>query len=140
MSFRLASEDTSCNYLDLNITHNKKGWRTAIYDKRTDPKYQQIPFIRYPDIHSLLSHTAKYGVVISQLHRFSRLCSYRIDFIEVLVELLHRLLIKDYDRDIMLRQVRCFLQRHPDLFRALPWNTLYQQVVHRLDRVVSTSI
>lgn len=140
LTLKLTSEDTSCNYLDITITHNKKGWRTAIYDKRTDPKYQQIPFIRYPDIHSLLSHTAKYGVVLSQLHRFSRLCSYRIDFIKSLVELLHRLLLKGYDRDIMLRHVRCFLQRHPHLFGAFPWHKLYQQVVSRLARVVPTSI
>eukprot|EP00899_Mesostigma_viride_P006115 jgi/Mesvir1/15504/Mv26353-RA.1 len=140
LTLKLTSEDTHCNYLDLNITHNKKGWRTAIYDKRKDPKYQQIPFIRYPDIHSLLSHTAKYGVVLSQLHRFSRLCSYRVDFITTLVELLQRLLVKDYDRAIMLRQVRCFLQRHPHLFGAAPWHKLYKQVVDRLDRIVSPHI
>eukprot|EP00899_Mesostigma_viride_P025398 jgi/Mesvir1/6042/Mv25276-RA.1 len=140
LTLKLTSEDTHCNYLDLNITHNKKGWRTAVYDKRKDPKYQQIPFIRYPDIHSLLSHTAKYGVVLSQLHRFSRLCSYRVDFITTLVELLQRLLVKDYDRAIMLRQVRCFLQRHPHLFGAAPWHKLYKQVVDRLDRIVSPHI
>lgn len=140
LTLKLTSEGVSCNYLDLHITHNKKGWRTAIYDKRNDPQYRQIPFIRYPDIHSLLSHTAKYGIVISQLHRYSRLCSSRIDFTKSIAELLHRLLIKDYDRDTMLRQVLCFLQHHPHLFGAFSWNRLYQQTVSQLDRLVYASI
>ncbi len=133
LTLKLTSSGTACNYLDLNVTHNKRGWRTRIYDKRLEPKFSMIKFIRFPAIDSALSDTAKYGVVLSQLHRFSRLCSYKQDFVRETVSLLHALVLKGYDMSIMLHQVKNFLTQRPNVYASFSRSKLHRQIVSFLE-------
>lgn len=128
LTLKRTCSGTSCNYLDLHIFHNRTGWHTRIYDKRLEPQFRMINFIRFPDIDSAISDSAKYGVVISQLHRFSRLCSYRSDFIKEVVSLLYTLVKKGYNRRVMFRQVKAFLLRRPQLYVSFSSRKLYKQI------------
>jgi hypothetical protein len=129
LTLKLTSDSHSCNYLDLSIVHNKRGWRTKIYDKRLEPQFKMIKFIRFPAIDSAISNTAKYGVVLSQLHRFSRLCSHKTDFTNEVANLLHALIRKGYDKQVMLRQVHYFLQQRPQLYASSTRGRLQLQLL-----------
>ena len=67
-----------------------------ITDKRLDDKFKNIDVIRYPAIDSCLSSKAKYGIMDSQMIRFSRRCSKRRDFVYNTSLVIYRLQLKDH--------------------------------------------
>ena len=59
------------DYLDVTIQRDAHGWHCDLYDKR-DAMPSQSGGSRVPNIHTALSEACKYGIVHSQMHRFSR--------------------------------------------------------------------
>ena len=59
------------DYLDFTIQRDAHGWHCDLCDKR-DAMPSQSGGSRVPNIHTALSEACKYGIVHSQMHRFSR--------------------------------------------------------------------
>ena len=64
--------DTEAPYLDLHLSISSK-----IYDKRDDFDFD---IVNFPSLDGVVSRSTSYGVYISQLIRFARVCSHVADF------------------------------------------------------------
>ena len=103
------SNSDCCAFLDLKIFQTPMSLEVDIYDKRLEPEYANLNIIRMPHIFSNISLIAKYGVICSQLFRFSRLCSNKISFIIQSCHLILLLVEKGYSFKKILKKVRSFL-------------------------------
>ena len=110
-----ASSDT-CAFLDLKISQSPLGLEVDIYDKRLQKEYAGLKIIRMPHFSSNISISAKYGVIVSQLFRFSRLYSSKISFITQACNLVLLLLHKGYVFKRVMNKVRSFLNRSKFIF------------------------
>ncbi len=72
--------------------------------------------IRMPHVHSIISMTAKLGVINSQFYRFLRLCSCKKFFVFHLVGLIVFLKAKGYPLKILLERTRGLLIKENFLF------------------------
>ena len=99
------------DYLDITICPSGRGHRltTVLYDKRKHPPLSSQFIVSYPHASSQISDQAKYGVIISQFHRFWRNIMLRANFLfrMTIVAILYH---KGYDMGRMLSQTRrlCF--------------------------------
>jgi hypothetical protein len=139
LSLSLADSGTRVPYMDIALRFSRRrGLYTAIYDKRLDVKYSDIKVIRYPDSVSFLSSEAKYGIVTSQMHRFSRRCTRVVDFCYNVGLVLYRMEQKGYRNTSCYSRVRTFLRRNPQLYgggRSIArWTCLIRRQVTRLSR------
>ena len=105
-----------CAFLDLKIFQTPLGLEVDIYDKRPQPEYSILKIIHMPRISSNISIIAKYGVICSQLFRFSRLCSSKDAFILQSCNLILLLVEKGYSFKQILKKVRTFLNRKKIIF------------------------
>ena len=71
------SSDTEAPFLDLNLSITNGIVSTKIYDKRDDFNFEMVNF-PFPD--GDVPRSLSYGVYISQLIRFARVCSNIDDF------------------------------------------------------------
>ena len=72
--------DRSASYLDLHLKVDSEGWfKTKLYDKRDDFNF---PNVNFPFICSNIQTAPAYGGYISQLVRYSRVCSSHQDFLD----------------------------------------------------------
>ena len=88
----------------------------GIYDKRLDDKFKNINVIRYPAIDSYLFSKAKYGIMDSQMFRFSSRCSKRRDFMYNTSLVIYRLQLKDYCMHTVWTYLCKFMQNNSTLF------------------------
>ena len=66
-------------YLDTNIkTGDNTPFRISIYDKREDFAFR---IVNFPHMNSNIPANTAYGVYISQLVRYDRICTSKVDFI-----------------------------------------------------------
>ena len=110
------SNSDSCAFLDLKISQSSFGFEVDIYDKRLQPEYSNLKIIRMPHFSSNISDTAKYGVISSQLCRFSRLCSTKSAFVTQSCHLILLLIEKRYSFNKILKKVRSFMNRSKFIF------------------------
>jgi hypothetical protein len=102
------------NFLDLTITIEtapKTRIVHKLYDKRefmtvAGQKVSTLP--SYPNIDSNLADSCKYGVVTSQLHRFSRLNMRARCAQENIVQLCKKMISHGYDKKFIITQVQRF--------------------------------
>jgi len=90
-------------------------YKTAVYNKRAEPAYKDMPMVIYPQADTMLSKQCKYGIVYSQAHRFMRRCTFRSDFDDALRDLVIYLVnTKKYSKLRCLKQVKkiCCCFRH----------------------------
>ena len=85
------------DYLDLTIKRDSHGWHCDIYDKR-DAMPSQSGTSRVPNIRTELSEACKYGIVHSQMHRFSRRLRSVPLFCKATGKLLAHMIDQGYDR------------------------------------------
>ena len=71
------SSDTEAPFLDLNLSITNDIVSFKIYDKRDDFNFE---IVNFPFLDGDVSRSPSYGVYISQLIRFARVCSYVDDF------------------------------------------------------------
>ena len=102
------------NFLDLTVaieTSPKTRITHKLYDKRdymtvAGQKVSTLP--SYPNIDSNLADSCKYGVVTSQLHRFSRL-NMRARCAQLnIVQLCKKMISHGYDKKLITAQVKRF--------------------------------
>ena len=117
LSLSLADSGLRVPYMDIALRYTRRrGLYTAIYDKRLDSKYADIQVIRYPDITSIISEQAKYGIVTSQMHRFSKRCMRVTDFAYNVALVLYRMERKGYRNSRCWSFVRKFFQQQHNIF------------------------
>ena len=71
------SSDTEAPFLDLNLSITNGIVSPKIYDKRDDSNFE---IVNFPFIDGDVPRSPSYGVHISQLIRFVRVCSNNDDF------------------------------------------------------------
>ena len=71
------SSDTEAPFLDLNLSITNDIVSSKIYDKRDDFNFE---IVNFPFLDGDVPRSPSYGVYISQLIRFARVCSNADDF------------------------------------------------------------
>ena len=71
------SSDTEVPFLDLNLSITNGIVSSKIYDKRDDFNFE---IVNFPLLNGDVPRSPSYGVYISQLIRFARVCSNVDDF------------------------------------------------------------
>ena len=71
------SSDTEAPFLDLNLSITNGIVSSKIYDKRGDFNFE---IVNFPFLDGDVPRSPSYGVYISQLIRFARVCSNVVDF------------------------------------------------------------
>ena len=120
---------SSVHYLDLSVskvcvqpavgipTASAFKFKTAVYNKRDEQAYKDMPMVIYPQVDTMLSKQCKYGIVYSQAHCFMQCCSFRSDFDAALKELVVYLVnTKGYSKTQCLKQVKKFCHRYRHKF------------------------
>ena len=95
------------DYLDVTIKQDKHGWHCDLYDKK-DAMPGQAGRQRAPSIGTELSIQCKYGVIHSQMHRFSRRLRRSPLFCKATGQLLANLIQHGYDRVKLRVKVKRF--------------------------------
>ena len=62
-------------------------FKTAVYNKRSEAVYKDLPMVVYPQKDTMLAAQCKFGIVYSQAHRFMQRCTFRSDFDSAVIEL-----------------------------------------------------
>ena len=100
-------------FLDLDITITNNQFITKVYDKREDFNFD---IVNFPHLDSNIPKTPAYGVFISQLIRYSRICSDFSSFQAKRLQLCSRLsrLIKQGYKYFKIKSTfKTFLSRQP---------------------------
>ena len=95
------------DHLDVTIKQDKHGWHCDLYDKK-DAMPGQAGRQRAPSIGTELSIQCKYGVIHSQMHRFSRRLRRSPLFCKATGQLLANLIKHGYDRCKLWMRVKRF--------------------------------
>jgi disulfide oxidoreductase YuzD len=97
----LEDEGTHVNYLDMTIwwatTADKVEWHSKLYDKKVKMIEKGLKLNKFPHPQSKLSARCKYGVITSQLHRFSVACTQTHEFLKPAVAMYADYVKKGYD-------------------------------------------
>ena len=105
------SSDTEAPFLDLNLSITNGIVSSKIYDKRDDFNFE---IVNFPFLDGDVPRSPSYGVYISQLIRFARVCSNDDDFNNRNLFLTAKLLKQGY-RYHKIRKAFSKFYRHPEL-------------------------
>ena len=103
LSLNCTMKGKEVDFLDVTISRDRKGWHTSLYRK---PISLTAP--RCPPLMSELSEQCKYGVVTSQLHRFSRRCNRLKNFWNSTFNLLDHMVKAGYEVRRLIHKVKAF--------------------------------
>ena len=106
------SSDTEAPFLDLNLSITNGIVSSKIYDKRDDFNFQ---IVNFPFLDGDVPRSPSYGVYISQLIHFARVCSNVDDFKNRNLFLTAKLLKQDYRYHKIRKAVSKFYHRHIEL-------------------------
>ena len=105
-----STSSTEVCYLYTNIkTGDNTPFRISIYDKRKDFAFR---IVNFPHVDSNIPANPVYGVYISQLVRYARICTSKVDFINRLRGLSLRLGQQDFETNLLQKSLNKFLSRH----------------------------
>jgi len=100
----------SASYLDLYLEHDINGTLTTkLYDKREDFNY---PIFNYHFLDSNTPSSPAYGVYMSQLIRYSRICNSYHDFLLRSVLLTRKLLNQGFIESRLRFTLKKYFGRH----------------------------
>ena len=83
--------------------------RISIYDKREDFAFR---IVNFPHMDSNIPANPAYGVYISQLMRYARICTSKVDFINRLRGLSLRLRHQGFETNLLQKSFNKFFSRH----------------------------
>ena len=109
---KVNSSDTEAPFLDLNLSITNGIVSSKIYDKRDDFNFE---IVNFPFLDGDVPRSPSYGVYISQLIRFVRVCSNVDDFNNRNLFLTAKLLKQDYRYHKIRKTVSKFYHRHTEL-------------------------
>ena len=104
--------NTEAPFLDLNLSITNDIVSSKIYDKRDDFNFE---IVNFPFLDGDVSRSPSYGVYISQLIRFARVCSNVDDFNNRNLFLTAKLLKQGYRYHKIRKVFSKFYHRHPEL-------------------------
>ena len=84
-------------------------WFIKCYDKRNNPKFSKLTFIKYPSIYSLTTPESSYNIVLTQCHRFFNLNTFMEDFINNTRQLFAELLSKGFKFELLRIKLKKFI-------------------------------
>ena len=106
------SSDTEAPFLDLNLSITNGVVSSKIYDKQDDFNFE---IVNFPFLDGDVSRSPSYGVYISHLIRFARVCSYVKDFNNRNLFLTAKLLKQGYRYHKIRKAFSKFYHRHSEL-------------------------
>ena len=106
------SSDTEAPFLDLNLSITNGIVSSKIYDKRDDFNFE---IVNFPFLDGDVPRSPPYGVYISQLIRFARVCSNVDDFNNSNLFLTAKLLKQGYRYNKIRKAFSKFYYRHSEL-------------------------
>ena len=106
------SSDTEAPFLDLNLSITNGIVSSKIYDKRDDFNFE---IVNFPFLDGDVPRSPSYGVYISQLIRFARVCSTVDDFNNRNLFLTAKLLKQGYRYHKIRKAFSKFYHRHSEL-------------------------
>ena len=120
------SSDTEASFLDLNLSITYGIVSSKIYDKRGDFNFE---IVNFPFLDGDVPRSPTYGVYISQLIRFARVCSNVDDFNNRNLLLTAKLLKQGYRYHKIRKAFSKFYLRHSELIMKynIGLKTLLQQ-------------
>ena len=101
-----------CPFLDLHITLSQGNLNTRVYDKRDDFSF---PIVNFPFLDGDVPLAPSYGVYISQLVRFARICNKVSDFNDRNQCITEKLLHQGYRYHKLLKTFIKFYHRYKDI-------------------------
>ena len=107
------SSDTETPFLDLNLPITNGIVSSNIYDKRDDFNFE---IVNFPFLDGDISHAPSFGVYISQLVHFARVCSNVNDFNNRKLYLTANLLKQGYRYHKIRKTFSKFYHEHSELF------------------------
>ena len=105
------SYDTEAPFLDLNLSITNGIVSSKIYDKRDD---FNLEIVNFPFLDGDVPRSPSYGVYISQLIRFARVCSYDDDFKNRNLFLTAQILKQGYRYHKIRKAFSKFYHRHSE--------------------------
>ena len=106
------TDNKHCPFLDLDIRLCDGNLHTKIYDKRDDFSF---PIVNYPFLDGDVPMAPSYGVYISQLVRFARVCNNVSDFNERNLFITEKLLHQGFRYHKLVKTFTKFYYRYRDL-------------------------
>ena len=102
---------TEVCYLDTKISHGDSNtpFHISVYDKRDDFTFR---IVNFPHMDSNIPANPAYGVYISQLVRYARICTSKLDFIHRLRCLSSRLLQQGFKLTSLFKSFNKFFKSH----------------------------
>jgi len=102
---------TEVCYLDAKIVQGDSSapFHISVYDKREDFEFR---IANFPFMDSNIPATPVYGVYISQLARYARICTAKADFMHRLRSLSFRLKQQGLKSTLLVKSVKKFFKRH----------------------------
>jgi len=102
---------TEVCYLDTKIVHGDSSapFLISVYDKRED---FDLRIVNFPFMDSNIPPAPAYGVYISQLVRYARICTARADFVRRLPSLSSRLKLQGFKSSLLAKSVKKFFKHH----------------------------
>ena len=113
-----------CPFLDLDLHICDNKLNTKIYDKRDDFSF---PIVNYPFLDGDVPLAPSYGVYISQLVRFARVCNNVSDFNERNLFITGKLLHQGFRYHRLIKSFAKFYYRYLDLIRK--YNTTCKRLI-----------
>ena len=113
LTLNKANNDSSnCPFLDLDISISQSQLKFKIYDKRDDFSF---PIVNFPFLDGDVPLAPSYGVYISQLVRYARVCSDVSDFNERNLCITEKLLSQGFRYHKLIKTFAKFFRRYKDL-------------------------
>ena len=139
------SSDAEAPFLDLNLSITNGIVSSKIYDKRDDFNFE---IVNFPFLDGDVPRSPSYGVYISQLIRFARVCSNVDDFNNRNLFLTAKLLKQGYRYHKIRKAFSKFYHRHSELIvkyniglktllrRGISEPIFYGDLVYKFKRIV----
>ena len=129
---RLSGEQDSCervSFLDTWVAFDGRCWYTKTYDKREHPPLSRVASLKYPHPSCFISNRAKFGIITSRLHAFSRVCVRRRDFVTRVRMFLQEFQGRGYSRARVWGYVRRFVRTVPLPFPVTSPDALVRELM-----------
>ena len=109
LSVRPSVRDDKATFLDLEEQIKDACIEVKTYDKRDALKFE---IINYPDLSGNIPTKPAYGVFTSQVIRYARICSKKVDLLERVKSLTKKLLWKHYTINGLKSSLKKCLKKH----------------------------
>ena len=111
----LEHQGKSVNYLDMTVWYTNEQhlrWHSKLYNTKVGLVAKGLKLNKFPHPSSKLATRCKYGVITSQMHRYTVACTRRQDLIPVAVELYKAYVDKGYNKRKIDHYFERFIRSH----------------------------